>query len=81
MERVELPIQTQVGAASKLARDKLDEIQKAGNEPDWDSIFMDETEEVVDKLGSQLYSVLTSLVSGEALMIVRGVPHGDGWKA
>ena len=28
-----------------------------------------------------MYSVLTSLVSGEALMIVRGVPHGDGWKA
>ena len=72
---------TQVGAASKMARDRLDEIQKAGDEPDWDSLFIDDKQEVVDKLGSELYSVLTSLISGEALMMVRGVPHGDGWKA
>ena len=72
---------TQVGVASKFTRDKLDEIQKAGGEVDFDSVFVEDKEEIVDKLGAELYSVLTSLVSGEALMIVRGVPHGDGWKA
>ena len=35
----------------------------------------------MDKLWAELYSVITSFVSGGKLMIVRGVPHGDGWKA
>ena len=72
---------TQVGAASRYTRNKLDEIQKEGTDPDLDGIFVDDNADMVDKLGAELYSTLTSLVSGEALMMVRGVPHGDGWKA
>ena len=72
---------TQLGAASKLTKDRLDDIQKAGVDPDWDSIFVEDDESSVDKLGAELYSIITSLVSGEALMMVRGVPHGNGWKA
>ena len=72
---------TQVGAASTLARSKLDEIQKAGDNPDWDTIFFDDNVDTINKLVSELYSVMTSLVSGEALMMIRGVQHGDGWKA
>jgi len=70
-----------VGAASRYTRNKLDEIQKEGTDPDLDGIFVDDNADMVDKLGAELYSTLTSLVSGEALMMVRGVPHGDGWKA
>ena len=72
---------TQVGAASRYTRNKLDEIQKEGTDPDLDGIFVDDNADMVDKLGAELYSTLTPLVSGEALMMVRGVPHGDGWKA
>ena len=72
---------TQVGAASRYTRNKLDEIQKEGTDPDFGGIFVDDDVNIVDKLGAELYSTLTSLVSGEALMMVRGVPHGDGWKA
>ena len=72
---------TQVGVASKFTRDKLDVIQKASVNPYFDSLFVEDEEEIVDKFGAELYSVLTSLMAREALMIARGVPHGDGWKA
>ena len=72
---------SQLGAASKLTRFRLDDIQKAGVDPAWNSIFVEDGELSVDKLGAELYSIITSLVSGEALMMVRGVPHGNGWKA
>ena len=61
-----------------LARSKLDDIQKAGDSPDWDTIFFEDNEDAICKLGSELYSVMTSLVSGEVLMMVRGVQHGNG---
>ena len=45
---------TQVGAASKFTRDKLDEIQKADAEPDYEDIFLKDTEEMADKFGAEL---------------------------
>ena len=42
---------TQVGAASRFARDKFDEIQKAAGDPDWDTIFVADKDEIADKLG------------------------------
>ena len=41
---------TQVVAASKVATDRLDDIQRAGADPDWESLFIDAKDEVVDKL-------------------------------
>ena len=34
----------------------------------------------MDRFGAELYNLLTSLVSGEALMMVRGVSYGDEQK-
>ena len=61
-----------------LPRDKLDEIQKAGVNERFDVLFVEDDVEKVDRFGAELYSVITSLVSGVALMMVRGVPHGGG---
>ena len=36
-------------------------------EPNFDSVFVEETEELVDRIGAELFSVLTLLVSGEFL--------------
>ena len=62
MERMQLQFKTQVAAASKLTRDRLDEIQKAGADPDWESVFVDDAEAVVDKLGDELYSVINYVI-------------------
>ena len=72
---------TQVDSANNDIRNRLDEIQLGGKSPQWDDIFSDDPQEQVDRWGSELYSVLTSLMSGEALMVVRGVPNGNGWEA
>ena len=33
------------------------------------------------KVGAELYAVLSSLTTGEAMTVVRGVPSGSGWEA
>jgi hypothetical protein len=73
---------TQVGAANKTARSLLDEAQKMkAEDPDMDTAFVEYGQDMVDKVGAELYSVLTGLLTGEPLTLVRGIPHGDGWRA
>ena len=56
------------------ARGYLEEIQKAGKHVDMEQVFIDEVnEEQVQKTGAQLYAMMTSLVTGEAMTVVRGV--------
>jgi hypothetical protein len=73
---------TQVGAANKTARNLLDEVQKMKSEdPDVETLFVDMVDkDMVDKIGAELYSALTGLL-GEPLTFVRGIAHGDGWRA
>jgi hypothetical protein len=71
-----------VGMVNPKARTLLEEIQKAGKGVDFDMVFMDETnEEHITRMGAELYAMLSTLVTGEALTVVRGVVGGDGWMA
>ena len=72
---------TAVGAASSKVREVLDEILKAGKDPVWDGIFTEWADEEINKAGSELFAVLSSLVTSEAMTVVRGVPNGNGWEA
>ena len=72
---------TAVGMVNPKARDQLDEIQKAGKGVDMDSIFVEEEEAQTSKVGSELYAILTTLMTGEAMTVVRGVLGGNGWQA
>jgi hypothetical protein len=76
---------TAAGAANGKVRDVLDDIAKAGKDPDFDLIFNDSLDtwvgDDVKKLGAELYAVLSSMVSGDAMAVVRGVASGDGWDA
>ena len=72
---------TAVGAASSKIRAILDDIIKSGKDPDWDAIFVEWKTEEMDTAGQELYAVLSSVVTGEAMMVVRGVPSGNGWEA
>ena len=74
-------IRTSAGAADSRVRDVMDEIVKAGKTPDWDIIFATWSDEDMNKMGAELYAVLSTLVMGEAMTVVRGVPSGDGWEA
>ncbi len=65
-----------VGAVNKSAREKLDEIQRAGREPDCD-IFEDIPQDEIDRMGAEIYSTLSSLVTGETMVVFRGIPHGN----
>ena len=78
---------TAVGAANGRVREALDDIVKAGKDPDYDLLFggdsLDggwEGEEVV-KYGAELYAVLSSIVTGDAMAVVRGVTSGRGLEA
>jgi hypothetical protein len=74
-----------VGMANPKARAYLEEIQKAGKDVDFEKVFHEavevEDQVQVEKVGGELYAMLSALVSGEALTIVRGVLTGDGWLA
>ena len=72
---------TQVLAASRYTRNKLDEIQKEGTDPDWDMVFAEDNEDMVDKMGAELYSTLTALVSSDAQSgpASSGVQSGLAW--
>ncbi len=76
---------TAVGMGNPKARSFLEEIQKAGKEVNFSEIFEEvvepEDRAQVDRLGAEIYAMLSSLVSGEALTVVRGILTGDGWLA
>jgi hypothetical protein len=43
---------------------------------------MDEpNQDHIDKMGTELYAMLSTLVTGEALTVTRGVVSGNGWYA
>jgi hypothetical protein len=72
---------TQVGAANKVARNLLEEAQKMKNEDLDINEFLEYDQDMLDKIGAEMYSVLTGLLIGEPLTLIRGIPHGDGWRA
>ena len=74
-------LRTQLGAVSKSTQVLLDAIQAAGRNPDWDQLFLEYVDGEVDRMGAELYNLLVSLTSGEALLIVRGVGGNNGWEA
>ena len=75
---------TAVGAASPKMRLILEEVAGAGKDNDWDLFFHtknDWTDEEATKGGQEIYAVLSSLVSGDAMTVVRGITNGNGWEA
>ena len=74
-------IRTAAGAAHSKVREGMDEIVKAGKDPTYDVIFDDWSDEDVLRVGSEFYAVLSSLTTGEAMTVVRGVASGNGWEA
>ena len=72
---------TAMGTADEVVREILDEIIKAGKDPDWLHLLASLADAEEKKLGADLYAILTSVVSGEAMSVVRGVQHGNGWEA
>jgi hypothetical protein len=76
-----------VGMVNPRARRILEDIQKKGKDVDFTEVFNgdDETEDIpaehLQKMGTELYAMLSSLVTGEAMTVVRGVMSGDGWMA
>ena len=59
----------------------LDEIQKGGKDPDYDTIFANDSDQKVESGAAEIYSILASTVTGEAVVVLRGVPNGQGWEA
>jgi hypothetical protein len=76
---------TAVGMGNPRARSFLEEIEKAGKDVNFAVIFEDIEEPgdraQVDRLGAEVFAMLSSLVTGEALTVVRGIFTGDGWLA
>ena len=72
---------TAVGSVNTTMRGYLDEIQKGGKDPDYDTIFVDDTDQDIERGAAEIYSILASMVTGEALVVLRGVPNGQGWEA
>ena len=62
----------------------MDEIVKAGKDPNYDMVFgmLDGWNDAeIVRYGAELYAVLSSLVTGDAMAVVRGVANGSGWEA
>ena len=72
---------TAVGSVNTTMRGYLDEIQKGGKDPDYDTIFADDSDQDIERGAAEIYSILASMVTGEALVVLRGVPNGQGWEA
>ena len=70
-----------MGAAHGKVRGGLDEIIKAGKDHNLDVILRDSSEDDIFKASAGLYAMLSSLTTGEAMTVVRGVSGGDGWEA
>ena len=71
---------TAMGAVNRDVREVLDRIQNYAKDPNWEDVFMETTEASRQRYGAELYNLIVTLVSGEALTVVRGVA-GDGWEA
>ncbi len=64
-------------------REVFQEVIKAGKELDCGIAFTTIkgwTPEDTDKYGAELYAVLTSVVTEDAMTVVRGVMDGNGWE-
>jgi hypothetical protein len=72
---------TAVGSANPKIRNFLEEIQKGGKDPGMDDILLNETLEETARMGAEVFSTLSLLATGEALVVLRGVPSGDGFEA
>ena len=70
-----------VGMANVKLLKIIAEIEKCEDEPVWEDIFLEVTAEESDRCGAELYAILTSLATGEAMTVLRGVEGGDGWRA
>jgi hypothetical protein len=77
-----------VGMANPKARNILEEIQRKGKDVNFMEIFKGDLEgemetmtEHAEKMGHELYAMLSSLVSGEAMTVLRSITTGDGWLA
>ena len=68
-----------VGMANVKILKVIAEIEKCVDEPVWEDVLLEVTEEESDRCGAELYAILTSLATGEAMTVLRGVPGGDGW--
>ena len=62
-------------------RGYLDEIQKGGRDPDYDTILADDSVQDTERSAAEIYNTLASMVTGEALVVLRGVPNGQVWEA
>lgn len=71
----------QIRSADTWTAEKMEEIEKLGDNGNVAEIFDLEPEEKKEKRGAELYSVLTSLVAGEPLTVIKGIPRVDGWTA
>ncbi len=68
---------TAVGSANPKIRNFLEEIQKGGKDPGIDDILLNETLEETARMGAEVYSTLSLLATGEALVVLRG---GAQWR-
>ena len=71
---------TAVGMGSVKARNALELLEKTVDDIEGNMVDLDMEAEECEKLGAELYAILTQLVTGEAMTILRGV-GGDGWTA
>ena len=69
---------TAMGTADEVVREILDEITKAGKDPDWLQLLASLADAEEKNLGADLYAILTSVVSGEAMSVVRECSTGTG---
>ena len=76
-----LQFKTAVGSVNTTMRGYLGEIQKGGNDPDYDTIFADDSVQDIERGAADTYSISASMVTGQALVVLRGVPNGQGWEA
>ena len=65
---------TQVKVADPWTGKKLEEVQKMKANDEMDDVFMEEEDERVEKIGAELYSVLTSLLTGGAVNVGQECP-------
>ena len=80
-ERHSFQFKTALGSVNTTMRGYLDEIQKGGKDPDYDTIFADDSVQDIERSAPEIYRILASMVTGEVLIVFRGVPNGQGWEA
>ena len=68
---------TAVGMGSVKARKVLEVLEKTTEDPDWEEVLISIHKGEEEKLGAELYAILTQLMTGEGMTVVRGV-GGDG---